>query len=115
MAEEEADGGGEAQRVFDALEALKAIEDETARAREISVLLRAYGPKIKELSDLRRDFVLDQRQQQGVSVRKLAAKIGVSPSTIQDIERGYSGSGKTRPRKTKDDADAGNRDDHSGD
>jgi ribosome-binding protein aMBF1 (putative translation factor) len=109
MAEEQTGGRGEAQRVFDALEALKAIQDETERAREISVFLRAYGPKIKELSDLRRDFVLDQRHKQGVSVRKLAAKINVSPSTIQDIERGYSGSGKTRPRKEKieDESDGG--------
>ncbi|MEU3785237.1 helix-turn-helix transcriptional regulator [Streptomyces sp900129855] len=107
MAEETAGGGEVAQRVFDALEALKAIEDETVRAREISVFLRQYGPKVKELSELRRDFVLDERARQ-VSVRKLAAKIGVSPSTVQDIERGYSGSGKTRPRKEKgEDADDG--------
>lgn len=106
MAEEQAGGGEAAQRVFDALEALKAIEDEELRAREISAFLREYGPKVKELSELRREFVLDQRQQR-VSVRKLAAKIGVSASTIQDIERGYSGSGKTRPRKATDDGDGG--------
>ncbi|MFI1702989.1 helix-turn-helix domain-containing protein [Streptomyces griseoruber] len=100
MAGEQAGGGEVAQRVFDALEALKAIEDEGDRAREISAFLRNYGPKVKELSDLRREYVLDQRRQQ-VSVRKLASKIGVSPSTVQDIERGYSGSGKTRPRQEK--------------
>ncbi|MFF0088227.1 helix-turn-helix domain-containing protein [Streptomyces canus] len=93
--------------MFDALESLKAIEDEADRAREISVFLRQYGPKVKELSHLRRDFVLDQREQM-VSIRKIAAKIGVSPSTVQDIERGYSGSGKTRPRKEQgEDADGG--------
>lgn len=102
MAEEMAGGGEVAQRVFDALAALAGIADEEVRAREISTFLRAYGPKIKELSDLRRDYVLEQRAQK-VSVRKLAAKIGVSASTIQDIERGYSGSGKTRPRREKDD------------
>ncbi|MGA5202751.1 helix-turn-helix domain-containing protein [Streptomyces variegatus] len=101
MAEEPAGGGEVAKRVFDALDALEAIEDETERAREISAFLREYGPRIKKLSDLRRTFVLEQRKT--VSVRKLAAKINVSPSTIQDIERGYSGSGKTRPRKAKDD------------
>ncbi|MER6632253.1 hypothetical protein ABT301_29235 [Streptomyces sp. NPDC000987] len=100
MAEEQAGGGEVAQRVFDALEALKAIEDEAARAREISIFLRQYGPKVKELSDLRREFVLDQRARK-VSFRKIAAEIDVSPSTVQDIERGYSGSGKTRPRKEK--------------
>ncbi|MFD4315041.1 helix-turn-helix domain-containing protein [Streptomyces sp. NPDC058548] len=106
MAEEPAGDGEEAQRVFDALEALKGIEDERARAREISVFLRAYGPKIKELSDIRRDYVKGQRRQK-VSVRAVAAQLGVSPSTIQDIERGYSGSGMTRPRKVKDDDDRG--------
>ncbi|WP_406181897.1 helix-turn-helix domain-containing protein [Streptomyces canus] len=107
MAEEQAGGGEVAQRVFDALEALKAIEDEADRAREISVFLRQCGPKVKELSDLRRAFVLDQREQE-VSFRKIAAKIGVSLSTVQDIERGYSRSGKTRPRKEKgEDADGG--------
>lgn len=103
MADEQS-GGEVAQRVFDALEALKGIDDEAVRAREISAFLRAYGPKIKELSDLRRTFVLKQRGQE-VSVRKIAVQIGVSPSTVQDIERGYSGSGKTRPRKAKDDED----------
>lgn len=95
-----------AQRVFDALKALKDIDDEAVRAREISVFLRSYGPEVKELSDLRRTFVLDQRRQE-VSIRKIAAKIGVSPSTVQDIERGYSGSGKTRPRKFEDAEDEG--------
>ncbi|MDH6189181.1 putative DNA binding protein [Streptomyces sp. CZ24] len=102
MAEQPADGGEVAKRVFDALEALKQIEDEEARAREISTFLRAYGPKIKELSEIRRAYVLGQRQEE-VSVRKVAAKLGISPSTVQDIERGYSGSGRARPRKAKDD------------
>ncbi|MGV2914595.1 hypothetical protein [Streptomyces alfalfae] len=104
MAEEKSGGGEVAQRVFDALEALKAIEDEEVRAREISVFLRLYGPKIKELSDLRRQFVLSQRSE-NVSVRKIAAKIGTSASTVQDIERGYSGSGRARPRAQKGDED----------
>ncbi|MFC8889508.1 hypothetical protein ACFT54_09850 [Streptomyces cinereoruber] len=92
--------------MFDALDALKGIEDEEARAREISKFLRAYGPKIKELSDIRRAYVMAQRGQK-ISVRALAAKLAVSASTIQDIERGYSGSGKTRPRKAKDEDDGG--------
>lgn len=109
MAEENTGGGEVAQRVFDALDALEAIEDETVRAREISAFLREYGPRIKRLSDVRRAFVLKKRQT--VSVRKLAAEINVSPSTIQDIERGYSGSGKTRPRKARDDDDGPGADD----
>ncbi|WP_328427856.1 hypothetical protein [Streptomyces sp. NBC_00443] len=88
--------------MIDAIEALKAIEDETLRARAISEFLRVSGPKIKELSDLRRDYVRGQRRQ-SVPHRTIAKNIGVSSSTVQDIERGYSGSGKSRPRKVKDD------------
>ncbi|MEV5930107.1 helix-turn-helix domain-containing protein [Streptomyces cellulosae] len=106
MAEEEQSGGEVARQVFDAMQALMSIEDEGVRAREISTFLGQYGPKVKELSATRRDFVLKQRAAK-VSVRKLAAMLGVSPSTIQDIERGYSGSGKTRPRKADDDDDTG--------
>jgi FixJ family two-component response regulator len=96
---EQADSGEEARQVFEALDALKAMTDEEARAREISAVLREQQPRLKELSELRRAYVLDQLAQK-VSYRKIAAKLGVSPSTVQDIERGYSGSGKNRPRKT---------------
>ncbi|MFB7496044.1 hypothetical protein ACFC09_15355 [Streptomyces sp. NPDC056161] len=107
MAEERTGGREEAQRVFDALEALKAIEDEATRAREISTFLRAYGPKIKELSDLRRDYVRGQRER-NVSFRAIAAELKIHPSTVQDIVRDYSGSGMTRPRKKEaKDADGG--------
>jgi hypothetical protein len=105
MADEQAGGGEVARRVFDALDALKGIADEAERAREISVFLRTYGAEVKELSDLRRGYVLSQREKK-VSIRNLAKEIGVSPSTIQDIERGYSGSGRARPRKAKE-ADGG--------
>ncbi|MEV6738648.1 hypothetical protein AB0N14_17635 [Streptomyces sp. NPDC051104] len=103
MADEQAGVDEEAQRVFDALDDLMAMEDEGARARAISAVLRRQQDLIKRLSGVRRDYVLKQRAAK-VSVRKLAAELEVSPSTIQDIERGYSGSGKTRPRKEKDDA-----------
>ncbi|WP_405961205.1 helix-turn-helix domain-containing protein [Streptomyces sp. NBC_00024] len=100
MAEEQTGGGEEAQRVFDALDALKAMEDPTAQAKAISAFLREQGKRIKELSDLRRDYVLDERKKK-VPHRKIAENIGVSPSTVQDIERGYSGSGRSRPRTKK--------------
>ncbi|MFE0541091.1 hypothetical protein [Streptomyces sp. NPDC058891] len=106
MAEEQAGGGEVAQRVFDALEALKGIADPTDRAREISSFLRESGKKIKELSDLRREYVKDQRSQK-VPYRTIAKNLGVHPSTVQDIERDYSGSGKTRPRKDVKDGDGG--------
>ncbi|MFC9341437.1 helix-turn-helix domain-containing protein [Streptomyces sp. NPDC057020] len=104
MAEESAGGEEEARQVFEALDALKAMTDEAARARGISAVLKEQQPRLKELSALRRAYVLDQRAK-NVSYRKIAAEIGVSSSTVQDIERGYSGSGRDRPRKAKHDDD----------
>ncbi|MFM9590757.1 helix-turn-helix domain-containing protein [Streptomyces scabiei] len=101
MAEEETGPEGEAERVIDALKALKEIEDPTARARAISAFLRAYQPVVSELSELRRAYVKGERDRK-VPYRKIAADLSVSPSTVQDIERGYSGSGRDRPRKDDD-------------
>ena len=83
--------------MFEALDALKALEDPAVRARAISLFLREQGPRIKELSEIRREYVLEQRALK-VPHRKLATDLGVSLGTVQDIERGYSGSGRSRPR-----------------
>ncbi|MFJ4469524.1 helix-turn-helix domain-containing protein [Streptomyces sp. NPDC089424] len=96
MAEDQTGGKEEVRRVFDALDALEAMEDPAARARAISAFLREQQPRLRKLSELRRDYVLEQRRQK-VTRKKIAADIGVSPSTVQDIEQGYSGSGSTRP------------------
>lgn len=103
MADDEADGGEVAQLVFEALAALKAIEDPAVRAREISAFLRDSGKWVKELSELRRAYVLKQREQE-VSFRAIAKELRVHPATVQDIVRGYTGSGSSRPRK-KESAD----------
>ncbi|MFE6021636.1 helix-turn-helix domain-containing protein [Streptomyces sp. NPDC056441] len=100
MAEEQAGSEEEVQRVFDALDAVEAIEDPKSRARAISAFLGVQQPRLRKLSKLRRDYVLEERAKK-VSRRQIAEDIGVSPSTVQDIEFGYSGSGKTRPRKEK--------------
>jgi len=106
MAEQQAGGGEEARRVFDALAALEAIEDEGDRARAISEVLRQQPATTKRLKELRRKYVLDQRAAK-VSHRKIAAKLGVSLATVQDIERDYSGSGRNRPKspRTKSEGD----------
>jgi hypothetical protein len=98
MADDQPHGGEVARAVFEALDALKAIEDPGVRAREITAFLKESGDRVKELSDLRREYVLDQRRQK-VSLRVIAAQLGVHFTTVQNIESGHSGSGKTRPRK----------------
>uniref|UniRef100_UPI003670CE16 hypothetical protein n=1 Tax=Paenibacillus chitinolyticus TaxID=79263 RepID=UPI003670CE16 len=53
----------------------------------------------KRWRELRREVVLEMRAQEPpVSYRKIAAALGLGLATVQDIERGYTGSGKDRPR-----------------
>ena len=88
----------EAQRVFDALDAIEAMEDPVARARAISRLLKDQTQRTKRLKEQRREVVLELRRRK-VTYREIATTLGVSMGTVQDIERGYSGSGRDRPRK----------------
>ncbi|MBT2492354.1 hypothetical protein J7E96_28360 [Streptomyces sp. ISL-96] len=97
MAEEEA-LEEEARRVIDALEALEQMEDPAAQARAISRVLRDQPARTKKLKQIRQDYVRQQRAAK-VSYRKIAQALGVSAGTVQDIERGYSGSGRDRKRK----------------
>jgi DNA-binding transcriptional regulator YiaG len=90
----------EAQRVIDAMDAVEAIPDPEARAKAISEVLADQAERAKRWREDRRKVVLNMRAQQPpVSYRKIAALLGVSLRTVQDIEEGYTGSGKDRPRK----------------
>lgn len=99
MADEEA-GAKEAGRVLDALEALERMEDPAEQARAISAVLREQPGSVRKLKAIRRQYVLDQRAKK-TSYRKIAAQLNVSLATVQDIERGYSGSGRDRPRSVE--------------
>ncbi|MGW1353026.1 helix-turn-helix domain-containing protein [Streptomyces sp. NPDC002409] len=99
MTEEEA-VQEEALRVIDALDELVAMTDPAAQARAISQVLRRQPASTKVLKEIRRQYVLQQRAE-GVSYRKIAAEMGVSLATVQDVERGYSGSGRDRPKAAK--------------
>lgn len=100
MAEQEPKGPieEEAQRVFDALDAVEAMDESLEKAQVISRLLRDQTERTKRLKEQRRKVVLDLRAKK-VTYREIAASLGVSIGTVQDIERGYSGSGSKRPRK----------------
>ncbi|MVO84167.1 hypothetical protein GPA10_05120 [Streptomyces sp. p1417] len=90
----------EAQRVIEAMDEVEAIADPESRARAISEVLADQEARAKRWREQRRQVVLDMRAQEPpVSYRKIAARLGVSLRTVQDIEAGYSGSGKNRPRK----------------
>jgi hypothetical protein len=94
----------EAQRVIEAMDAVEAIDDPELRARAISEVLADQTARAKKWREDRRQFVLEQRgkKPKPVSYRKIAEMLGISLRTVQDIEAGYSGSGKNRPRKTEE-------------
>ncbi|MFE1550596.1 helix-turn-helix domain-containing protein [Streptomyces sp. NPDC058718] len=88
----------EVRQVSDALDAVERIEDREERVRAMSLTMAAQVARNKEWVKERRALVLELREAE-VSVRQIAARVGTSPSTVQDILRGYSGSGTHRPRK----------------
>ncbi|MFG3371139.1 RNA polymerase subunit sigma-70 [Streptomyces sp. NPDC048156] len=88
----------EAQRVFDAIDALKGIPDPIARARALTEVLKALPGQNKALKEARQSAVNELLQRPGASLRTVGAELGVSFSTVQDIAKGYSGSGKSRPK-----------------
>lgn len=101
MAETEREGlveRQEVQRVFDGLDAVESMEDSLEKAQIISRLLRDQTERTKRLKEHRRRIVLLLRSQK-VTYRGIAESLGVSIGTVQDIERGYSGSGKNRPKR----------------
>lgn len=96
MAEEQ-DVTQEARRVSDALRAIEEMSDPAQQARAITEVLKAqtaFAPTAKQ----KRKAWVDAERAKKVPYRVIAEKLGVSISTVQDIERGYSGSGKDRPR-----------------
>ncbi|WP_225850658.1 helix-turn-helix domain-containing protein [Streptomyces sp. HPF1205] len=96
MAEEE-DGEEAARRVFEALDAVETMADPIAQARVIGRLLKDQAERNKRFYEKRREVVLALRAQK-VSYRKIAAELGVSLGTVQDIERG-AGRWAARPGK----------------
>lgn len=87
----------EAQKVFNALSEVEAIEDPVERAVAISEVLADHEERAPKLRDLRREAVLAMRAE-GVSYRKIAARLKVSLGTVQSIERGHAGAWGTKPR-----------------
>ncbi|MGP3684132.1 helix-turn-helix domain-containing protein [Streptomyces sp. IBSNAI002] len=87
----------EVQRVTAALDGVVEMDDPVARARAISSVLKELADRNRQFYELRRQVVLDLRAEK-VSYRKIAAVLGVSLGTVQDIERG-SGRWSARPKK----------------
>jgi hypothetical protein len=86
----------EVRRVFDALDEVERIADPEARSRaqaEITAQTRERSARWHA----ERGPLAHRLQAEGESVRSIARRLGVKPSTVQDLLRGYRGSGKDRP------------------
>jgi DNA-binding MarR family transcriptional regulator len=87
----------EVQRVFDAIQDVEKIADPEARSRARAQITA----KTRELSakwNAERGELAQQMQTEGESVRGIAKRLGIKPGTVQDLLRGYKGSGQNRPR-----------------
>ncbi|MCD7440261.1 hypothetical protein K4B79_18780 [Streptomyces lincolnensis] len=84
------------QRVFDALDDVERIDDPEARSRaqaQITAETRTRAAKwAAERGELAR-----RMDAEGESLRGIARRLGIKPATVQDLLRGYKGSGKDRP------------------
>ena len=85
--------------MIDAMDAVEAMTDPEERAKVIGEVMADQAKRGKRWRELRRQVVLDMRAQTPpVPYRKIADALGVGLATVQAIERGYTGSGKDRPR-----------------
>lgn len=87
----------EVQRVFDALDDVERIPDPEERSRaqaQITAQTRERSAKW----NAERAELAQQMQADGESVRGIAKRLGIKPGTVQDLLRGYKGSGQNRPR-----------------
>ncbi|MEZ0066707.1 DNA-binding NarL/FixJ family response regulator [Streptacidiphilus sp. MAP12-20] len=87
----------ETKRVSDALDAVESIADPSERVRAMGEVMAAQAARNKRWQSERQQRVVALRDD-GVSLRKIAAEVGVSLGTVQDILRGYSRSWSSRPK-----------------
>lgn len=99
------DASEEVQRVSDALEAVDEIADLEERVRARNQVLALQAQRVKDWHAERRELVLALRAEDPpVSIRMIAARLEMSPSVVQDIIRGHTGSWKDR-RRAKEETD----------
>lgn len=89
----------EVRRVSNALDAVERIADPEARVRAKSRIMAAQVLRNREWSKERSDLIRELWDDgNGLSYREIATRLDVKLSTVQDVFRGYKGSGVHRPR-----------------
>ncbi|MFF3398265.1 helix-turn-helix domain-containing protein [Streptomyces sp. NPDC002659] len=90
--------GEEVQRVSDALDEVERIADPEARVRVKSRIMADQVKRNREWASERKELVQRLHREEGLSYRQIAARLDIKLSTVQDIFRGYTGSGMHRPK-----------------
>jgi uncharacterized protein YerC len=92
----------EAQRVFEAIDALPEIADPIERAREIGAVLKNLPERNKALKEARRAAVAEMLARDGATYRSVADELGVHFTTVQAIVKGHSSSGTVNPKRKQE-------------
>ncbi|MEU1506455.1 helix-turn-helix domain-containing protein [Kitasatospora sp. NPDC005748] len=82
----------------EALDAVERIEDLEERVRAKSRIMADQVRRNREWAQERKELI-ERLSGEGQSYREIAARLGIKLSTVQDVFRGYTGSGTTRPKK----------------
>lgn len=88
----------EAHRVFDAMEALGQIADPVERARVLTEVLKGLPAHNRRLKEARQATFQELLARPGATLRSVGIELGINHGSVQDIAKGYSGSGTKRPR-----------------
>lgn len=87
----------EVQRVFDAISDVEQIADPEARSRARAQITAKTRELSAEWNAERAELARKLRDEEGETVRGIAKRLGIQPGTVQDLLRGYKGSGQRRP------------------
>lgn len=94
----------EVRRVSDALDAVERIADREERVRAQSRIMAEQIRRNKVWSQERSELIRELwNDGDGLSYRQIADRLGIKLSTVQDVFRGYKGSGTVRPKKEASD------------
>lgn len=90
----------EVRRVTEALEVVEQIADREERVKAQSRIMAEQIRRNREWSRERSELIRELWSDgDGLSYRQIADRLGIKLSTVQDVFRGYKGSGTTRPKK----------------
>ncbi|WP_282204516.1 helix-turn-helix domain-containing protein [Kitasatospora fiedleri] len=92
-------GDEEVQQVTEALDVVERIEDLEQRVRVKSRIMADQVRRNRVWAEERKQLI-QQLHEGGLSYREIAARLEIKLSTVQDVFRGYTGSGTARPKKS---------------